>query len=78
MNVNDSQYNVGMPTKPSKTMQALARIAAGETVAIASRALGISTTAVYAAMRRREGKTICPCCGQVVRDGFSTKKKAKR
>jgi hypothetical protein len=69
---------VGMKNEQSKTMQALARVVAGETVAVACRALGISTTAVYTAMRRRAGKTICPCCGQVVRAGFSVKKKGKR
>lgn len=54
----------------SQTMQALARIGAGEKVAAVARDLGISTAAVYAALRRREGKEICPCCAQVVRKGF--------
>ena len=62
-----------MSTAQSKTMQALDRVNAGESVAAVARDIGISTTAIYAAQRRRAGKPICPCCGQVVRDGFSVK-----
>lgn len=61
----------------SKTMQALDRVNAGESVAAVARDIGISTTAIYAAQRRRAGKPICPCCGQVVRDGFSVKREKK-
>jgi len=40
--------------------------------------VGISPAAVYQAIKAREGKNICPCCGQVVREGFELKKpKAK-
>ena len=60
------------------TLPMMRLVSPGETVAVACRALGISTTAVYNAMRRRAGKTICPCFGQVVRAGFSVKKKGKR
>lgn len=48
-------------------MQAVARAAAGESVAALARELGITRTAIYAAIARRKGKPICPCCGQVVR-----------
>ena len=33
-------------------------------------AVGVGNAAVYQALRRTKGKTICPCCKQVVRDGF--------
>lgn len=32
--------------------------------------VGVGNAAVYQALRRTKGKEICPCCGQVVRDGF--------
>lgn len=51
-------------------MQALDRVGAGEKISAIAKDLGISTAAIYAALKRREGKTICPCCGQVVRKGF--------
>lgn len=54
----------------SQTMKALEMIDAGRGVAEVARELEISTAAIYAAKRRREGKEICPCCQQVVRDGF--------
>lgn len=37
----------------------------------AAKMYGITRTAVYRAQQRRAGKTICPCCNQVVREGFS-------
>ena len=61
-------------TTQSKTMQALDRVEKGETVSAVARDLGISTAAIYAAMKRRAGKQLCPCCGQVVREGFEVKK----
>ena len=59
-------------TTQSKTMLALDRIAAGEKVAVVAREVGISTAAIYAALKRRDGKNICPCCGQIMREGFTT------
>lgn len=38
--------------------------------AAAAKEVGISSTAVYRAMERKAGKTTCPSCGQVVREGF--------
>jgi DNA-binding phage protein len=64
--------NTDMTTQ-SKTMQALARVAQGEKVATVAKDLGISQAAIYAAMKRRTGKEVCPCCGQVVREGFAVK-----
>ena len=55
----------------SKTMRALALVEdQGLTPYAAAVKVGISKTAVYRALARREGKKTCPCCGQVVRDGF--------
>jgi len=55
-------------------MQALDRIGKGETVATVAKDLGISSAAIYAALKRRKDKPICPCCGQVVRKGFKVRK----
>ena len=55
----------------SKTQQALAlmtseNIGASE----AARRVGISPGTVLSAVMRMKGKELCPCCGQIVRDGF--------
>lgn len=55
----------------SKTQQALAlmeseNIGASE----AARRMGIKAGTVLSAVMRMKGKPICPCCGQVVREGF--------
>ena len=57
----------------SRTMQALERVKKGERVAVVAAALGLSKVAIYAAIKRREGKTICPCCGQVIRKELDEK-----
>lgn len=36
----------------------------------AADAVGIQNAAVYQALQRMKGKPICPCCGQIVREGF--------
>jgi len=36
----------------------------------AAEAVGVGNAAVYQALQRTKGKTVCPCCGQVVREGF--------
>lgn len=36
----------------------------------AADAVGVQNAAVYQALQRTKGKTMCPCCGQVVREGF--------
>ena len=64
----------------SKTQQALELLAKTPSMTPRAAALevGISPAAVYQAIKAREGKNICPCCGQVVREGFELKKpKAK-
>lgn len=55
----------------SKTQQALAlmnteKIGASE----AARRVGIKAGTVLSAVMRMKGKPVCPCCGQVVREGF--------
>jgi DNA-binding CsgD family transcriptional regulator len=51
-------------------MQAVQRVQAGETVREVARDLDISESAIYAQIKREQGKTRCPCCGQVVREGY--------
>lgn len=56
----------------SKTQQALNLMqqTPGMTAYEAAAAVGVGNAAVYQALRRTKGKTVCPCCNQVVRDGF--------
>lgn len=54
----------------SKTMQAVALVEQGMTAYAAAKQLDISPSAVTRALQRREGKQLCPCCGQIVREGF--------
>jgi hypothetical protein len=54
----------------SKTMQAVRRVQAGETVREVARDLDISEAAIYAQLKRERNLTRCPCCGQVVREGY--------
>jgi predicted DNA-binding protein (UPF0251 family) len=39
----------------------------------AARQMGVHASAVYRALQRADTKKICPCCGQVVREGFEVK-----
>ena len=54
----------------SKTQSALALVRDGKSVKDAASAAGVSEATVYIALNRLKGKTLCPCCGQVVREGF--------
>jgi hypothetical protein len=59
----------------SKTQKALGLLARGKTVREAATEAGIAEPTLYAAMKRIKeqsaaGKERCPCCGQVVREGF--------
>lgn len=59
----------------SKTQTALGLVRNGMTVRDAARSAGIAEPTLYAALTRMKdqaaaGKERCPCCGQVVRDGF--------
>jgi len=56
----------------SKTQQALDLLKATPemTPYQAAAAVGVGNAAVYQAIRRTKDKEQCPCCGQVVREGF--------
>lgn len=54
----------------SRTALAVRRVQAGEKVQEVARALEISASAIYAQIKREEGVKRCPCCGQVVKEGF--------
>ena len=56
----------------SRTMQAVDLVVnSGLTVYAASKQVKVDAAAVHRALARREGRDICPCCGQVVREGFA-------
>jgi len=54
----------------SKTQQALKLVAQGLPVKVAAEQAGIADSTLRVAMGRSKGKEQCPCCGQVVREGF--------
>ncbi|WP_025915587.1 hypothetical protein [Herminiimonas sp. CN] len=56
----------------SKTQQALELLKEnpGMTPYEAAAKVGVGNAAVYQALRRTKDKEVCPCCGQVVREGF--------
>lgn len=56
----------------SKTQQAIELLKdnPGMTPYEAAAKVGVGNAAVYQALRRTKGKEVCPCCGQVVREGF--------
>jgi DNA-binding CsgD family transcriptional regulator len=54
----------------SKTQQALALVRGGKSVKEAAQEVGIAEATIYIAINRTKGKEQCPCCGQVVREGF--------
>jgi lambda repressor-like predicted transcriptional regulator len=56
--------------KKSKTQIALALVRQGKTPYAAAKEAGIATSTLYTALKRQEDRELCPCCGQVVREGF--------
>lgn len=54
----------------SKTQQALKLLSRGVAVKAAAEQAGIAESTLRVAMGRTKGKEQCPCCGQVVREGF--------
>ena len=54
----------------SKTQQALKLVAQGLAVKVAAERAGVAESTLRVAMGRTKGKEQCPCCGQVVREGF--------
>lgn len=58
----------------SKTQQAIALVDQGVKPFAAAREVGLSPNALYLALKKRREKMnleTCPCCGQVVREGFT-------
>lgn len=60
----------------SKTQQALKLVAQGVAVKVAAEQSGIAESTIRVAMGRTKGKELCPCCGQVVREGFEINRDA--
>lgn len=55
----------------SKTQQALGLMGSeGIGASEAARRVGIKSGTVLSAVMRMKGKQVCPCCGQIVREGF--------
>lgn len=54
----------------SKTQQGLKLVAQGLAVKVAAEQAGVAESTLRVAMGRAKGKELCPCCGQVVREGF--------
>lgn len=56
----------------SKTQQAIDLMNAnpGMTAYAAASQVGVTEQAIYGALKRTQGRKQCPCCGQVVREGF--------
>jgi hypothetical protein len=61
----------------SKTMQAVDLVLKdGYTAYAAAKEVGINASAVHRALKRREERLICPCCNQVVQEGFYINREA--
>lgn len=55
----------------SRTQQALALMdSEGIGATEAARRIGIAPGTVLSAVMRKKGREVCPCCSQVVREGF--------
>ena len=54
----------------SKTQQALRLASQGVPIKAAAQQAGVAESTLRMAIGRTKGKEQCPCCGQVVRQGF--------
>ena len=54
----------------SKTQQALAYVAQGMKIKDAADKAEVAESTLRMAIGRQKGKEVCPCCGQIVRNGF--------
>ena len=54
----------------SKTQQALAYVAQGMKIKDAADKAEVAESTLRMAIGRQRGKEVCPCCHQVVREGF--------
>ena len=56
----------------SKTQKAIRLVEQkGYSVHRAAKVVDVNHSAVYKALKRKEGKTVCSKCGQIVREGFT-------
>lgn len=61
----------------SRTQKAVDLVNKGDmTPHAAAKAMGLNASAVYRALQRAQNRKLCPCCGQVVREGFRVDRKA--
>lgn len=60
----------------SRTQEALKLVSQGVAVKVAATQAGVAESTLRVAMGRAKGKQKCPCCGQVVREGFEIKASA--
>lgn len=61
----------------SKTQQALDLVASGTPIQEAAKMIGIAEGTLRIALWKRKGKDVCPCCGQVIREGFELRSSGK-
>ncbi len=61
----------------SKTQKALELVASGMPIPVAAKTVGIAEGTLRIALWKRKGKELCPCCGQVVREGFELRSLGK-
>ena len=70
------KVNSKLMSAKSKTSKAIDLIEnKGYTPYAAAKKMEISHSAVYTALARRKNKRICPCCKQVVREGYRINRK---
>ena len=62
----------------SKTQQAIKLVREGLTPYAAAQQLGIATSTLYVALKRQKNRAVCPCCKQIVREGFEIDPEAVR
>ena len=61
----------------SKTQRALALIGQGKALEDAAKESGAALSTIRVALWKQKGRQVCPCCGQIVREGFEVKHMAK-
>lgn len=70
LHFSQQKPQIGTRVEKSKTQTAIALVRQGMTPYAAAQQAGIATSTLYTALKRQQDKTLCPCCGQVVREGF--------
>ena len=59
----------------SKTQQALAYVAQGIKIKEAAEKAGVAESTLRMALGRQKDREVCPCCKQIVREGFEINRK---